>query len=602
MKIAIAIVWCVVSMCVCESVRFESADPLQLIETDFRAEKGIIELHLSIKFDNPCEVDNKTDWTSVYNIKWTAYNKLHDLCQADYNLVLKTLRELATFLPKSRNRDKRIVPFVLGGAALVVTAGGTASYRYLAYNSDYNRLNRIEDRENYVNKSISDLKEKFEKESERLQGLITLGNTTNEKTQDNKNGVIQLATMTADVSWTSSKIANRLHSYRDGLGMIQSQCSRRRLSMEGLNKIKQIKELGPILDDDTWVSEIQILADDTISIVVNINVARTNTFVYEVVAIDHWANYTFKPTYVTYQGPKYVLHDEDFQCTKGISKPRQRSIYDICTSQHYVDPKMKHWTPISATDREIEQKSQPVVLKIGRKNVIYCFYHNITIDGLNEFCPATPFTLSQSTSFNLTGMNYTVDIQYMDRQTVTQKIVTPILGNVTDEGYANTHLAFLNLKKAQEQAGLFWYQDGVINLPIQHLSGGLLGILASFITIWQCFVRYFTKPAAGQSSVTERDEHQEQHSEIINVNINQPKSDDSKAVTSSTGIEPQLMIPTAPPMVSHNDYMMIKKFQDFQMFRQLQHADAISVPLPPPKRLPLKPGHYECGLPLPARK
>lgn len=252
-------------------VQFQLTDPIQLVETEYKAERGITELHLSIKFDDPCIIDEQ-EWKSVYDIKKIAYERIQQLCGTDYTAVLELLEESAECLPETsgRKRVPRVVPLLVGGATMGIVAGAKVTYRYLAYNSDYNRLNRLEDRERDVNKTLEDLVREQRNDHESQRQLIGLAEGTSKTAQDNKNGIIQLATLTSDVSWTSSKVGVRLENYRDGLRMMKARCKSRQFSMDGLRKIKDVKELSNIRDEDTWISGITMTSKDTITFEINI--------------------------------------------------------------------------------------------------------------------------------------------------------------------------------------------------------------------------------------------------------------------------------------------------------------------------------------------
>lgn len=567
-RLLASIILCAVIINSTIGIQFQPTEPLQLMQTEYVAEKGITELYLSIKIENLCQTNDNQNWTSVYNIKKTAYDRIQNLCLSEYNIILDLIGELTSCLPKTR-RVQRMVPLVIGGIVVGVVAGGKAIYRYTGYNSDYNRLNRIEERESYVNKTIEALIREQHEDRESHQQLVDLAEQTNERTQDNKNGILQLATLAAEISWTSSKLGIRLNSYREGLRMIKGRCGSRIFSMDGLSKIREIKELAYIRDENTWISDVYLTARDTINFQININTARPNSYVYEVVAMDHWANYTFAPVFVTYTGPKFVISDEARNCVRGIDKPRHRSVYEICMKDNYRDPGLSSWIPVGSSDEEIEKRSKPIVLKVGRENIIYCFYHNITIDGHNDFCPPSPFKMSQSQSFNLSEIDYQMDTQHMSKQTSALKIQTPILSNISDSTYSNTQAAFLNLKKANEGRGKLRYQDGAINIPIPTLGYSSLCVIASIITLWKVITRFIYRSTSDQQSSIEKDEHHESHSEQMQVNINLAPEPVSTARNNNAALK------------QPDTLELFSQFQDFQRLVQFQQAQ---VPPPLPDR------------------
>lgn len=471
--------------------RFDMVDPLQLIETDYRVDNGIRVVQIDLRYISPCSFDDAISWDSTYGNKRTAYSRLNQLCRNDSDMVKTELRDLGHCLPsKQQNRHKRVVPLILAaGGGLVAAIGGKVAYRHWAPGSDLNRINALEESAKAVNESLKAVKaELLEAAKDRLAMMGPM-NSTLSRSHDNKNAIIEMAQMAPDLSWTSSGLKLTLHDYKEGLQELKAQCQSRRLSMIGLSKLARFSELEDVSDGDTWIEEVYLSDESTLSLAVHINEPRKGAFVYEVFPIEHWANYTTAPEFVTYLGPKYVIQDNSHNCIRGIDKPAQRLVYETCNRENFRDPGIYKWERVVGTEDELRVRSKPVVLKMGDGNTIYCFYYHIGIRGIDYGCPPRPFRLPRNIGFNMTNINYTVSAQFIQQKNTNTHIRTPILSNHTDMVYESDVELLRTLRVKHEsmvKSGILNFDKGTFTIPWEYtpfVGAGFLGILASLITI-----------------------------------------------------------------------------------------------------------------------
>lgn len=223
---------------------------------------------------------------------------------------------------------------------------------------------------------------------------------------------------------------------------------KRRLSMEGLRKIVDFKQLEHLDDEDTHIQEIYASSPDTLSLVVHIKERRAHTHVYEILGIHHWANYTTKPVFVTYNGPRYIIHNTENQCTRSIDKPLQRSVYEQCPTDSYLDPSPMKWTPLVASDEEVKSRTKPIIIRLSDHNIVYCLYYKITAYGKERACPPRPFKLPYGVPFNMTDIDYKVTTEHLSRKDhALNMIKTPMLHNMSDNEWDTEFTMLTNLKK-----------------------------------------------------------------------------------------------------------------------------------------------------------
>lgn len=217
--------------------------------------------------------------------------------------------------------------------------------------------------------------------------------------------------------------------------------------------------------------------------------------------------------YVEYRGPQYLIYNSKTDCVKGIERPIQRTTLESYDQEGYRDPALMRWVPTSETD--MENRSKPTVLQISKFNVIYCLYSKILINGVEASCPARPFKLPKNWSFKLPNATYDIDSEFVSFKNRNERIKTPTLGNVTDAEFEKELELLLNLKRAHEgsvRPGVFGFSKGTLTIPLEpigYIGGIILSAGGSALT----FYKYCMGSKGGSSSY----EHQESHSESINI-------------------------------------------------------------------------------------
>lgn len=502
------------------SIRFELIDPLILLDTDFKVERGVNEVNIEIAFISPCEVDDKSDWSTLYNIKSKAYNRLAELCNKDFQPVLDSLVDLEHCLPAPPVRPERVVPIVIGVVAIAAAVGGTgiSAYRYWAPGSDYNRINLLEDQYKRLNQTLEQYQNELNEARQRRLETINEVAKLNKRIHENKEAIHEITKITPDLAYSASMLAIKLNNYREGIKIMQRQCNQRKLDMFGLSKIIEIKEFNTTMTEDTYIDSVSRSAPNAIMISTLISAQRAGVHIFEVYAINHYANYTSDPVYVTYRGPTYVIYDANNDCLKGIDKPKEKSIFETCEINGFRDPRIYKWEPIKPNVESITNNSRPIIIKMGRENLIYCLYHQITLHGRNVSCPPRPFRLPRSVAFNLTDIKYEVESRYFTRQSYDMSIKTPTIGNMSDPEYESQYETILNLKKAHENAvpvGMFGMYKGTLTIPItmENVIYGLTMVTGAITILRWCGLG--RREAA--NGPTQSEHQEETHRETIKI-------------------------------------------------------------------------------------
>lgn len=188
--------------------QFETSDPMQWFSTSYANEAGANEVHLDIKFVSPCEFDGQSDWLPVYKIKNISYDHLMKLCHNKYVEILGTIDPVGECLPPNeiKPRRKRIVPLLYGANAITAAVGGVGVHKIY---EGFQRLTDLESR-NIRLKEASAYIQKLQREARqhRLE-IISLNNRSVEMIENNKKAIIEQATITTEVAWSSSRLFAR---------------------------------------------------------------------------------------------------------------------------------------------------------------------------------------------------------------------------------------------------------------------------------------------------------------------------------------------------------------------------------------------------------
>lgn len=501
---------------------FTTVDPMQWYDTEYFVEAGVLEVRLDILFKSPCKFDIHE---SMYDIERIAYERLKTLCDADFLEVLEAIASLDGCLPTAIVlRAKRALPLVVyGGYAIAVAAGAYSGYTVY---TDNKRISELELRLAVMNSTVDKI-ERMEREATNdRKALVEIDSQLAERTKNDKQAATQQAELSANIGWTSSKLSTRLNGYKTGIKMLRAHCRQRKLSLHGLDNIVQIHQLSRYYDDDIMLDSLTVTSRDTITLKFYIGRPDTRLKIYQVLAIDHWANYTTKQVFVTYSGPRFVLHNTENDCVKGIEQPKQKTVFDNCGVAKFHDAALTNWTRVPGTLKEINERAKPSVVRLGNLNIIYCLYHRITIVDKEMFCPGMPFSLARNVPFNLTNMNYSVESSSFSTVNRNTLITTPVLVNKTDNEYDTMSQGLITLKERNEKEHEVEESKAESISTLVQAGGGIFGASTLLFALIKAYSLWTSRGTAASA-----DQHQDTHNESVkiynNVNAGGPTNSNS---------------------------------------------------------------------------
>lgn len=342
---------------------FGREDPLQWLYTDHTVLAGIEQVHIDIQITSPCKTIRADEWNSPYDIKNTSLTRLQELCEEDYQDILRMVDSMENCLP-SHVREKREI--VTATVWVVIALVGVMGSGYKIY-SNGKRTKKLEADLKQLADTAELIREQSREAIRNQMELTKLGGEVAEMAQSNKQAIKDLAIITPEIAYAATQMAGTLHRYMDGIKRMNQSCESQTLSISGLSDIIAIPELVRIRESDTRLVKVHIPSSDIIQLVVEVSKAATNMSVYEIYPIKHWQNYTTKPTFVEYIGPPYLVHNETNNCTRGIGEPKKTMIIESCKRPGWHDPNLQKWQPVNAPKEEIEEMAKPQVFPLKNK-------------------------------------------------------------------------------------------------------------------------------------------------------------------------------------------------------------------------------------------
>jgi len=209
----------------------------------------------------------------------------------------------------------------------------------------------------------------------------------NERFHQTKQAVLELARLTPSIAWETTNVYAILNNYAEGLSKIRASCSHRRLSMDRLSKVVKLPEFRLVMERDVYIDEIAQLDARTVSLSLYVDIARKDTFIFQLLSFKHWVNLTSEPAFVQYAGPDHAILNSELDCLRGVPKPEQRQVYEVCDTKGYRDPALSRWEKVDANEEEIKAIARPATVVLESKIIIYCMYHNISVQNLQAYCP-----------------------------------------------------------------------------------------------------------------------------------------------------------------------------------------------------------------------
>ena len=230
---------------------------------------------------------------------------------------------------------------------------------------------------------------------------------------------------------------------------------------------------------------------------VNFRIAVRNkskdTYVYQLYAFNYWDNLTMTPHQMKFDGWKYLIYNSTSNCVKAIEEPRDRGVQEDCATRDWKDPRLSHWS--KQEEAKFDEK-RPVVKRAFLHNYIYCYSHNITIDGKQYQCPTYPFKLPVTTPFTTFGHSHSPITIKLSGKGPKFRMIDTTLPSLLLPEQPRTELQLLqSISKLKESAeSLKFEREATITITMWWLLA-TLAVAMSFLTgflWWRCINRYRT--------------------------------------------------------------------------------------------------------------
>lgn len=112
---------------------------------------------------------------------------------------------------------------------------------------------------------------------------------------------------------------------------------------------------------------------------------------------------TTNPVLVTYAGLAYAIYNKTSDCARGVqvdTKTKRLVGSYSCDTPNYREPELDLFEPLADNDTTIRA---PQIMSQKLTKVVYCAYHNLTVNSEIVPCPPWPFVMALSQNFSTTG-------------------------------------------------------------------------------------------------------------------------------------------------------------------------------------------------------
>lgn len=213
------------------------------------------------------------------------------------------------------------------------------------------------------------------------------------KAEDNKEAIIQLASLMPEVAWLASTLNFNLGASERNLRRAILAAREGFVATTELSEVFNATYLSEILPKDTKILGADSLGNNTYHFRFAVKQRSEDTKVYRIQAFPHWENLTGDKYLMVYNGPEYLIHNSTSNCTRAIDKPILSATYENCREPNYHDPKLLMWSPKYTDENPIS------VAKSTKYSYIYCLFNNITLSSGTTPCPPYPFKISIEEDF-----------------------------------------------------------------------------------------------------------------------------------------------------------------------------------------------------------
>ena len=401
------------------ALKWERAQNLVWIPMDYRVDEGAIEMDLDLIPISVCDsIGTLNQDEQRKNFTHRAYSRLRDECMKTHQEKLEPLfEELEHCLPpdSEQPRYKRVVWIIagilVGLVAVAIIAAVVVTAVYVANLSD--RMETMNKRQEKMETELNAIRKAFHEADGANNATAEALKSLAEKSEANRRMIEELGSLLPEVSWNSAYLYYRQRDDIKNFREIIHSCRSGRVAIEALADLSTIRDLRQFEERDTVLKNVtkRFTGDQRFFKFEFIALKRSkSTKVYKLQAFDTYMDLQTDPYVLTYKGPKFVIYNATSNCTKGIEYDSTiGAVLDSCSAINYRDPMIDKWERKNTTDTN---PMDPRVIKLRWSKVIYCTYHNITIENENVLCPPFPVSISLDKNFSTTGISHVAERVY----------------------------------------------------------------------------------------------------------------------------------------------------------------------------------------------
>lgn len=202
----------------------------------------------------------------------------------------------------------------------------------------------------------------------------------------------------------ASEIISAIGEKRDLLRRLIFSYKEHRTDLVTLGELLNRTEFEDLKATDSRVIAIRSPAPNVLSVEIMGRVRDRNTKVYEVLAMNFYANITTHPVRVEYDGKRWLVKNSTSDCVAAINSEASHFVETICDIPGYRDPNLQLWhsSPVNMTAEPKHSK----MLYAQPKILVYCYGNDITIQRAGAVktitapCPTHPFLMETNTNFS----------------------------------------------------------------------------------------------------------------------------------------------------------------------------------------------------------
>ena len=397
---------------------FDREKTIMLIPMDHKIEANVTEFELDFTFINPCQSiptsNLHRNTNSAYTESdYTIFRRLFGDCQRTYEEKwLSAVQQIETVKHTQAKRaiTKRSVFLpILGAMVLISVVSNLITSTFQAVKEPV-----LQDAQNIIkieNQRMDAFESAFNASREVNEGILNTTELLTKRIETNEQSIKRLQELLPHLAWQSSHLHSKIIGSSELLRRVMIRYQDRRLDTDAVTDLWNMTEFRKVNSKDTLLESVTRLTNSTLRFRFNMREASADTTVYKIFAFNHWRNVTETPTYMRYDGYRYAIYNATSNCSKVIDEPRETWVLGECLEVNSSDPRIESWTKEKATENEAEQNHRPTVKKTLNYNYIYCYGHNITIEGKQVECPLYPFKLKIGTPFSTTDHKYTPSVK-----------------------------------------------------------------------------------------------------------------------------------------------------------------------------------------------